>query len=255
MNTAAIILAAGRGSRMKNLTDDKPKCLVELAGKTLLNWQLLALQNAGIKKILVVCGYKKEKIKGNFDIAINNDWEKTNMLSSLLCASNFIDGAFADGYEKLAVSYSDIAYSYEHILKLISSQGFIAIAYDTLWKNLWQLRFGNDILEDAETFRQHNGKLLEIGKKTNSLSAIEGQYMGLLSINKEGWHCIKNTCQKLGEKTAKMDMTSFLGHMLAKNYEICAVPVLGKWCEADNEHDIKIYEKMLESGTWTHDWR
>jgi hypothetical protein len=47
----AIILAAGRGSRMKNLTDERPKCLVELRGKTLLEWQLGALRHAGINEI------------------------------------------------------------------------------------------------------------------------------------------------------------------------------------------------------------
>ena len=40
----AIILAAGRGSRMKNLTDEKPKCLIELHGKALLDWQIQAIK-------------------------------------------------------------------------------------------------------------------------------------------------------------------------------------------------------------------
>ena len=44
----AIILAAGRGSRMENLTEEKPKCLVELKGQTLLDMQINALQAAGI---------------------------------------------------------------------------------------------------------------------------------------------------------------------------------------------------------------
>ena len=54
----AIILAAGRGSRMKNLTSDKPKCLVQLNGKTLIQWQLDALNQAGISNIAVVTGYR-----------------------------------------------------------------------------------------------------------------------------------------------------------------------------------------------------
>ena len=49
-----IILAAGRGSRMKNLTADRPKCLVELRGKALLDWQLEALRAAGVTEIAIV---------------------------------------------------------------------------------------------------------------------------------------------------------------------------------------------------------
>ena len=54
MKTAGIILAAGRGSRMSNLTEERPKCMVELAGKPLLHWQLSALRRAGISSILAV---------------------------------------------------------------------------------------------------------------------------------------------------------------------------------------------------------
>ena len=43
----AIILAAGRGSRMNELTYDKPKCLIEINGKTLLDWQLEAIKSVG----------------------------------------------------------------------------------------------------------------------------------------------------------------------------------------------------------------
>ena len=56
----AIILAAGRGSRMKNLTDEKPKCLAKLRGKPLLEWQLTSLREAGIEDIAIVTGYKRE---------------------------------------------------------------------------------------------------------------------------------------------------------------------------------------------------
>ena len=56
----AIILAAGRGSRMQNLTQKQPKCLVNLRGKALLDWQLEALRAAGISEIAIVTGYKRE---------------------------------------------------------------------------------------------------------------------------------------------------------------------------------------------------
>ena len=80
----ADILAAGRGSRMKNLTSDKPKCLVRLNGKPLIQWQLDALNQAGISNIAVVTGYKRELI-ADLDLIefYNKRWSETNMVYSL----------------------------------------------------------------------------------------------------------------------------------------------------------------------------
>ena len=56
----AIILAAGRGSRMGNLTNEAPKCLLEVYEKPLIEHQIEALTKAGIKEISLVTGYKNE---------------------------------------------------------------------------------------------------------------------------------------------------------------------------------------------------
>ncbi|HYD37091.1 MAG TPA: phosphocholine cytidylyltransferase family protein [Allosphingosinicella sp.] len=58
----AIILSAGKGSRLLPLTADRPKCLIELTGKPLLEWQLDALGEAGIDEIVVVTGFRDELV-------------------------------------------------------------------------------------------------------------------------------------------------------------------------------------------------
>jgi len=62
----AVILAAGQGVRMKPLTDDKPKALVELKGKPLLQHVLESLQNAGVREAVIVIGFKGEEIEKRF---------------------------------------------------------------------------------------------------------------------------------------------------------------------------------------------
>ena len=62
----AIILAAGKGERLQPLTNDKPKCLVELFGKSLLEWQIEAFQSSGITDITIVSGYKSDLINFKF---------------------------------------------------------------------------------------------------------------------------------------------------------------------------------------------
>lgn len=58
----AIILSAGQGRRLSPLTDDRPKCLIDLAGRSVLHWQLLHLAQAGIKEVVVVTGFGAEQV-------------------------------------------------------------------------------------------------------------------------------------------------------------------------------------------------
>lgn len=59
----ALILSAGKGSRLLPLTADRPKCLLDLAGKTLLEWQLDALHEAGIRETVVVVGFRPDLVE------------------------------------------------------------------------------------------------------------------------------------------------------------------------------------------------
>ena len=59
----AIILAAGRGSRMKKLTSEIPKCLTKIKGKSLLEMQIKNFKRAGISDIAIVTGYKNHLLQ------------------------------------------------------------------------------------------------------------------------------------------------------------------------------------------------
>lgn len=259
----AVILAAGRGSRMRDQTSDKPKCLLELAGRPLLSWQLDALRQAGADDILVVRGYRGEKLTpaglglppDAFATADNPRWAETNMLSTLLCADAFIRGKRNGGDQEGAViAYADIVYHPAHVASLARSPHDIAITYDTAWEALWTLRFGDPLL-DAETFRAEGGLLREIGGKPERLADIAGQYMGLIHVTPRGWHMVAEYCAKLGPRVDKTDMTGFLRGLLADGADIGAVPVAGCWCEADNGTDLERYAEALATGSWSHDWR
>ena len=81
-----IILAAGYGSRLKPYTNKIPKCMVELAGKPLLQHQIETLNSAGLNNITVVGGHLIEKIIGkDIQIIKNDKYDSTNMVSSLFC--------------------------------------------------------------------------------------------------------------------------------------------------------------------------
>lgn len=61
--TKAVILSAGQGSRLLPLTECRPKCLIELSGHSLLEWQLLALEEAGVREAVVVIGFAAEQVE------------------------------------------------------------------------------------------------------------------------------------------------------------------------------------------------
>src|SRR5206468_12621227 len=59
----AIILSAGQGSRLGHLVDDRPKCLIEFNGRSLLDRQLDALEMNGIENAVVVTGFREEQVE------------------------------------------------------------------------------------------------------------------------------------------------------------------------------------------------
>ena len=250
-----IILAAGRGSRMGSLTDTKPKGLTEIAGKTLLDWQMSAMRHAGHHDLVVVRGYRSEELSGNrYEVVDNLRWNETNMVMSLAAASDHLENFVC------TVSYADIAYHPDAIRALQSSNEDLAIAYDEDWVSLWSERF-RDPLEDAETFRHRDGQLLEIGKKANSLNEIEGQYMGLLRFSPQGWAHISALLSAISANDRdQLDMTSLLALLLERGVRIGTVPVSGRWCEVDSERDLELYQSRIKQTVgghrpWHHDWR
>ncbi|MEX5663971.1 phosphocholine cytidylyltransferase family protein [Pseudomonas neuropathica] len=235
----AIILAAGRGSRMKSLTDERPKCLVELRGKPLLEWQLESLRAAGISDIAVVTGYKRELLAGRGLSEFHNPrWAETNMVSSLACAESWLQG------EPCIVSYSDIFYSPVAVQSLINCEATLAVTYDPNWLQLWTERFGDPLL-DAETFRlSATHTLAEIGNKPQSVDDVQGQYMGLLRFAPEGWaEVVRLRAELSPQQRDSMHMTNTLQRVIdAGRVPIEAVAYTGEWGEVDSSEDLSVYQ-------------
>lgn len=253
--THSVILAAGRGSRMGDLTATKPKCLTVLAGRSLLDWQLAALRSAGMQSIAVVGGYRKELLTSeSYQLLDNPDWAATNMVATMRCAS-----ALLRRFPCL-VCYSDILYRPDHIKALAAADADIAISYDVQWGGLWSARFA-DPLADAETFRQENGWLTTIGERAERIADIEGQYMGLLKFTPEGWIQVERVVSALTpQKQRRIDVTNLLQILLRSGARIRCVSVRGGWCEVDGSADVQLYQRLLDESDqrgnrWDHDWR
>jgi len=238
----AIILAAGRGSRMGENTADVPKCMMTLYGQSLLDRCIESLRVASFdyKNIGIVSGYRHEILQEKIQALglkhfHNSNWETTNMVSSLLTADEWLRR------ESCIVCYSDIIFHPSAVKVLMGSDNEIAITSYTGFWELWQKRF-SDPLEDLETFKSNNGWLVEIGKKPKCKDDIQGQYMGLLFFKPSGWKKVMQTIKlPLTKPLEKLDMTTLLHHLIEQGNGIKTFECCEPWFEFDSINDVKMY--------------
>ena len=252
----AVVLAAGRGRRMGHHTADRPKCLVELGGRTLLERQVVALRAAGAAEVAVVAGWRADLFDDSgLTVFVNDRWATTTMVESLATAHSWL----SDG--PVLVSYGDIVYSAATVRALAAARQDLAIAYDPGWRPLWERRFARP-LDDAETFRLHGaglpgtglpgtglggaGLLAEIGGRPTSADEVQGQYVGLLRFTPAGWAVVSDVL--LTEPAVRgLDLTGLLRFLLReRGLPIGATPVSGPWCEFDHPADLAIGLEILD---------
>lgn len=250
----AIILAAGEGRRLRPLTNEIPKCMVNIFGKSLLEHQLDVFHKLGINEITIVTGYKSDTIRiTGLKYYKNEKYNSTNMVETLFCAENEFDGS-------VIVSYGDIIFERSVLEKLIKSNEDFSIVIDKEWQRYWSVRFENPI-DDAESLKLNkDGYIKEIGQKISRLADIEGQYIGLMKFQNKGldfikqfYHQTKNESKKghnpLNPKLTfeKSFMTDFLQGLINVGCKLKSVPISNGWLELDTINDFNIYNNMYEN--------
>jgi L-glutamine-phosphate cytidylyltransferase len=247
----AIILAAGRGSRLGPHGAQRPKCLARLGGRSLLDWQLAALQEVGVENVVVIGGYRIDALRRrrNLRLIENPQWRNSGPVASLLCArpERFVDG--------FVVVYGDGVMHPELLRALLAIPAPIGLTCDRLWQALWSQRFV-DVLDDAENLRYENGRLLQIGGRADAVEAIEAQFTGLLKFSATGWsHAQRLLGQLSAAEVDSLDMTALLARLLVAAVPIGVAPIDGRWCEVDSASDLASYRRLLRRRRWSHDWR
>lgn len=243
----AVILAAGQGTRLRPLTDDKPKPLVELCGISLLERIVDTLQSADIEDILVVTGYEAETIEAlGYDTVRNERYDETEMVYSLMCAEEW----FEDD-EDLVISYGDIVYDESIVKALSASEAALSVVVDLEWRELWDERF-EDPLADAETLRLEDENIVEIGTDPDGFDEIEGQYIGLVKVGAGHVNRFSAAYKELiaaeNAKNTGIHMTPFIQHLVEEGWDVQAVSIHGNWLEVDSVDDLQTYEAIAEDG-------
>lgn len=239
----AIILAAGQGTRLRPYTNDRPKCMVELHGRPLVDHQLVVLRDAGVSDLHVIAGYLADKLeRAGVQKHINPAYATTNMVATLFSAAHLLDGT-----QDVIITYGDIVYEPRVLKSLMDTDAPIALGVDLDWRAFWQARM-DDPLSDAETLSLTDGnRITELGKKPQSYDDIMGQYMGLIKIRAdyvipfvEAWRALDRDAVYDGKDVDNMFMTSFLQHLIDAGWNTQAAFTHNGWLEVDAPEDLNM---------------
>lgn len=248
----AIIIAAGLGSRMGTMTNDKPKCMLEFDGKPLLQIQLETLRAAGIHDISVITGYKREKICfPDITYFVNDNFENNNILASLFYAQEALTG-------DVLVSYCDILYTKDVVDRLIKVKDDICVVVDTDWKKAYEGRENHPLSEaenvifDGALNVQKIGKIIE-GRKED----MPGEFIGMFKLSDQGCETFKqcyaqSRSRYLGkpfQKAATFEkayITDMMQELVDQNIQVSCCTIKGGWREIDTIEDFNKAQTILK---------
>lgn len=240
--TKLIILAAGEGTRLKEHTVSKPKCMVTLKERTLIEWQLCIAKTSGLDDIIIIGGYKFEQLKflekQNVKLAYNPFFSATNMVSTLFCVKEQLK-------DTVLISYGDIIYSKNILIDVINFKGDIGVVADLRWLSYWEQRSSNP-LDDAESFKvNEDGYIIDIGNKENKLDNIEAQYIGLIKLSGKGTIILKKIYDQCllkgninGKKIEKAFMTDLIQELIFSGERVSPIFTKDPWIEIDTVEDL-----------------
>jgi len=240
--TKAIIIAAGMSTRMRELTTDRPKCMLEVGGKTVIRRQIDIFRQCGIDDIIVVRGYKKERINySDVRYVYNANYRQNNILESLMSAQAEMTGSFI-------ASYSDIVFEKKVVEALLRSKADISVVVDSDWKKNYKDRFQHPV-EEAENVIIRNGGIARIAKTISPVEA-SGEFIGMMKFSGRGAEKLKQVYAELksgldpcapfhtAPSLQRAYMTDMFQELVDRGHTVSPVLIRGNWTELDTAEDF-----------------
>jgi choline kinase len=223
--TRAIILAAGVGSRLRPLTDDRPKCLLEVKGRTLIDHQISALGLEGISDVTVVVGYRGDLIRRHLAEGVryidNRRYEHTNSLYSLwLAREELLSGAL--------ILNSDVLAPPLLFDRLLHSPARDAILVER----------GNRFEPEDMKVMLNGSLVLDFGKDLHGKRA-HAHNVGVAKFSREGGARLADCLERLVATGHENDWAPVAFREFARHWPLTAVATDGlPWIEIDFAEDL-----------------
>ena len=237
----AIILAAGLGSRLGHLTADRPKSMLEIAGRSLIDRQLDTFRALGIGDITIVTGHRADRLQlPGVKTRHNEEYRSNNILLSLMYAADELD-------DDVIVTYSDIVYEPGIVERLLEADGDVVAVCDADWKKSYVGRTEHPV-EQAEKVVIDDGLIRRIGKHLEEEEA-DAEFIGLLRLSRAGAEAFRTTFADVSRRHAGGPfqaaqrfevayLTDMLQELIDRGHAVRPVLIEGGWQEIDTIEDF-----------------
>lgn len=241
LKISCLILCAGIGTRIKEVTN-KPKGFLQVDGKkTILDKQIFALNQYNINDITLVVDNKFDKSILNNVSYVVDDNQNHDVLNSLMIGMKIYPN------KELLILYSDIIFEDSILQKMIDCNADIGLGIDEDWEKSYEGRTDHPI-QQADNVIITNHSITSIRK---NIPKAHGEFIGMMRLSKKGTHIFvdvhndllqkqKNTfhCAKSLEKAYLTDM---IQELIDRGYQVYPVTIFGAWHEFDTKQDYARY--------------
>jgi phosphoenolpyruvate phosphomutase len=239
----AIVLAASRGGGpLASLTEDRPKCMIDVRGQPLLRRLVATLNEGGIRRVTVVRGWRKEAIDlAGIAVIDNDDFASNGEAASLACAASALEGP-------TVVVYGDVLFR-RYILDglMAAAEGDIVVAVDALWRE--RTGAASRIRDLAAASRPFSASYLDdeptllrsvaSDRGPGDPAFIGGEFIGMVRFSARGAALARAELDALAAegRLAMADLPELLTR-LATKHDVVVHYVTGHWLDVDDLADL-----------------
>jgi phosphoenolpyruvate phosphomutase len=238
-DASAIILAASRGQGMDELTRDRPKVMIPVAGKTVLRRQVDKFKAQGINDITVVAGYRSDAIEAQgAAVVVNKDWENSDELASLGCALD----AFSND---TVLIYGDLLFRTYILNNLMDWDADLLVVIDS---SPLEQAVGNtnDLAwcstHDDRAMYQQKVSLEQISNLSEREGRIpDGRWIGMLRARGAGREQLLEALEQLRNEgpLARLGVPDLINRLVANGHAPQVQYISGHWMDINNLEDLQ----------------
>jgi len=233
----ALVLAASRGNNLYELTADRPKAMLNIRGKPLLQRLVDEFRKRAVNDITVIAGYKSDTLDiGGVDICLNTRFDTTGELYSLACARD----RFSDD---MVIIYGDLLFRSYILQDLLERDGELVIVVDSLMEEVEITGTPDyvwcDRADDRSLFMQEV-RLQRVSEEHTPDDPPCGRWTGMMRVRSQGRRWLDQALDELSTRPGYEQLTlpDLLNHLTGNGRPVTVHYINGHWLDVNSVNDI-----------------